>query len=94
MSRGTRYTLDPRTTPRTVRCSNPGGSPAALVALLRGRVRPWSHYADLVEEAGSAVTVLEAERGAKAEPLFEAEEPSDLGAIAAEIEACGRSVFK
>jgi DNA processing protein len=63
---------------------------AALVALLRGRVRPWSHYADLVEETGSAVAVLEAERSAKPAQLFEAEEAPDLGAIAEEIGAWER----
>jgi len=36
---------------------------AALVALLRGGCRPWQVYADLVEEAGSALAVLEREDG-------------------------------
>jgi len=35
---------------------------AALVALLRTGRRPWSLYAELVEQWGSAVTVLEEER--------------------------------
>jgi DNA processing protein len=34
---------------------------AALVTLLRSGKRPWPEYADLVEEAGSAITVLEEE---------------------------------
>lgn len=37
--------------------------PAALVALLRGGGGPASRYAELVEEAGSAVAVLEQELG-------------------------------
>jgi DNA processing protein len=36
---------------------------AALVALLRTGKRPWSVYADLVEEAGSPLPVLEQEQG-------------------------------
>jgi len=36
---------------------------AALVTLLRTGKRPWSVYTDLVEEAGSALAVLEDERG-------------------------------
>lgn len=35
---------------------------AALVVLLRSGKRPWQQYAELVEEAGSAVTILEDER--------------------------------
>lgn len=34
---------------------------AALVALLRLGTRPWSHYAELVEQAGSARAILEGE---------------------------------
>jgi len=34
---------------------------AALVALLRNGKRPWQLYADLVEEAGSALAVLDDE---------------------------------
>jgi DNA processing protein len=36
---------------------------AALVALLRTATRPWHEYADLVEDQGSAIAVLEQERG-------------------------------
>jgi len=39
----------------------PGIESAALVALLRGGNRPWQVYADLVEEKGSALAVLERE---------------------------------
>ncbi len=39
---------------------------AALVALLRSGRRPWQLYADLVEEAGSAIAVLEGECGEQA----------------------------
>jgi DNA processing protein len=46
---------------------------AALVTLLRTGGRPWNVYAELVEEAGSAVTVLEAEEH---QSLFPA---ADLG---------------
>jgi DNA processing protein len=42
---------------------------AALVVLLRTGKRPWQQYADLVEEAGSATTVLEGERDPQ-ETLF------------------------
>jgi DNA processing protein len=68
---------------------------AALVALLRRGDRPWSHYANLVEAAGSAIAVLRGdyddERDGDPERLFApppapAEEP-DLDAIAAEIRA-------
>jgi DNA processing protein len=38
---------------------------AALVALVRSNERRWQEYADRVEECGSAVAVLEQERGAK-----------------------------
>jgi DNA processing protein len=47
--------------------------------------RPWSHYADLVEEAGSAVAVLEAERRTEEPHLFEPHDTPDLEAIAEEI---------
>lgn len=36
---------------------------AALVLLLRGGERPWQQYSDAVEEAGSALAILEQERG-------------------------------
>src|SRR5512142_3384081 len=39
----------------------PGIESAALVALLRSGNRPWQVYADLVEERGSALAVLERE---------------------------------
>jgi len=39
----------------------PGAESAALVALLRSGNRPWQVYADLVEESGSALAVLERE---------------------------------
>lgn len=60
----------------------------ALVALLRTGKRGWAHYAELVDEAGSAVAVLERELagGAEAPTLFEDEEERpDLEAISAEI---------
>jgi DNA processing protein len=55
---------------------------AALVVLLRTGTRPWQQYADLVEEAGSAVAVLEQERGAQGS-LFETDHQA---AAATEIE--------
>lgn len=58
---------------------------AAVVALLRRRARPWSHYADLIDDAGSALRVLTAERESEAPQLFAADDPPDLNAIAAEI---------
>lgn len=58
---------------------------AAAVALLRRRERPWSHYADLIDDAGSAVAVLAAERDGEAPQLFDADDAPDLDAIAAEI---------
>ena len=48
---------------------------AALVVLLRSGKRPWQQYAELVEEAGSAVTVLEQEAEAP-DTLFEAAPPT------------------
>jgi DNA processing protein len=44
---------------------------AALVTLLRTGKRPWAVYADLVEEAGSAIAVLEEEQ--RELTLFESE---------------------
>ena len=41
---------------------------AALIALLRAGGRPWTEFADLVEEAGSAIAVLERERAAPERP--------------------------
>lgn len=46
---------------------------AALVALLRGGNRPWTVYAELVEDAGSAVAVLEEEQGASLFPVHDLE---------------------
>jgi DNA processing protein len=43
---------------------------AALVVLLRSGRRPWQRYAELVEEAGSAIAVLDEERAAP-ETLFD-----------------------
>ena len=45
---------------------------AALVALIRAGKRPCGVYADLVEEAGSALPVLEEEQGLLAPDLIEA----------------------
>jgi DNA processing protein len=42
----------------------PADERAAMVVLLRTGERPWAEYADLVEEYGSALTVLERESGA------------------------------
>ena len=48
---------------------------AALVALLRTAAQPWHVYADMVEDQGSAIAVLEQERGLLAgEELGEARE--------------------
>jgi DNA processing protein len=55
---------------------------AALVVLLRTGTRPWQQYADVVEEAGSAVAVLEHERGTQG-TLFETDHQA---AAATEIE--------
>jgi len=60
---------------------------AALVALLRTGKRPWQQYADLVEEAGSAIAVLEQERGAQT-ALFDADDRA--GAATSEIEGWQR----
>ena len=46
---------------------------AALVVLLRTGRRPWQRYAELLEEAGSAVAVLEDERGGQGS-LFAADD--------------------
>jgi DNA processing protein len=54
---------------------------AALVTLLRTGTRPWNVYADLVEEAGSALAVLEDQRE---QTLFGGPE-DDLEAVADEI---------
>lgn len=58
-----------------------------MVALLRAGGRPWVECADLVEEAGSALAVLEQSRSEPAR-LFDDEPPSaPLEQIALEIEA-------
>ncbi|MEX5637265.1 DNA-processing protein DprA [Parafrankia sp. FMc2] len=44
---------------------------AALLTLLRGRRRQWGHVADEVEEAGSALRVLEADTNTDQGDLFE-----------------------
>jgi DNA processing protein len=56
---------------------------AAIVLLLRTGTRPWQHYADVVEQAGSALAVLEEETGPQ-QQLF-APHP-DLDAAAAQVE--------
>lgn len=61
---------------------------AALIALLRAGERPWAEYADLVEEAGSAVAVLEREHATEPATLFgDSRPPTQLEQIAAEIDA-------
>jgi DNA processing protein len=60
---------------------------AALIALLRAGERPWAECAGLVEEAGSAVAVLEDERTAEPPTLFGEEPATGLEEIAAEIDA-------
>ncbi len=67
---------------------------AAVIALLRRGDRPWHHYAQLIETAGSAIDVLEGRYHDPDEPehltLFPAgpaDEGVDLAAIAGEIEA-------
>jgi DNA processing protein len=66
---------------------------AALVALLRRGDRLWHHYADLIEETGSALAVLEGEFEDPAAPatlaLFADDEPEsepDLDGIVSEVE--------
>jgi DNA processing protein len=61
---------------------------AALIALLRAGRRPWAEYADLVEEAGSALAILERDHAPEPATLFDAEpSPPPLDEIAAEIAA-------
>jgi DNA processing protein len=62
---------------------------AALVALLRSGRRPWQLYADLVEEAGSAIAVLERECDGEAgqASLFGDPVREQIDRAAAEIEA-------
>ncbi|MDQ3881028.1 MAG: DNA-protecting protein DprA [Chloroflexota bacterium] len=66
---------------------------AAVVALLRHGDRLWHHYADLIESAGSALSVLSGDfddpAHAHAPPLFDPSAWShdvDLDAVAAEID--------
>ena len=56
---------------------------AALVLLLRTGTRPWQHYAELVEEAGSALAVLEQETGPQQQLL---DPHPDLQTAAGQIE--------
>jgi DNA processing protein len=56
---------------------------AALVLLLRTGARPWQHYAELVEEAGSALAVLEQENGPQRQLL---DPHPDLQSAAGQIE--------
>ncbi|MDQ6806617.1 MAG: DNA-protecting protein DprA [Actinomycetota bacterium] len=62
---------------------------AALVALLRRGKRPWQQYADLVEETGSAMSVLEDELAADsgAPTLFGGEQRPELEDAASQIAA-------
>jgi DNA processing protein len=61
---------------------------AALIALLRAGRRTWAEYADLVEEARSAVAVLEREHDAEPATLLDPEPvPAPFEDIAAEIDA-------
>jgi DNA processing protein len=50
---------------------DPASEAAALVALLRAGRRPWNVYADLVEDAGSALPILEHEQGLLTGQLLE-----------------------
>jgi DNA processing protein len=60
---------------------------AALIALLRAGERPWTECTALVEEAGSAVVVLEREHASEPPTLFEDDRPVvPLENIAAEID--------
>lgn len=56
---------------------------AALVLLLRTGKRPWQHYAELVEEAGSALAILEQESGPQQQLL---DPHPDLQSAAGQIE--------
>jgi DNA processing protein len=61
---------------------------AAMVALLRHGQRPWQLYADLVEEAGSAIAVLddEAQHGDGQGSLFAPDSEGLLGQAQTEID--------
>jgi len=58
---------------------------AALVALLRNGKRPWQLYADLVEEAGSAIAVLDGESE------FDGAQSSLFGADSADLLVLARA---
>ena len=58
---------------------------AALVALLRIGRRPWPHYAELIEEAGSAAAMLDQELANRQTSLLV--DPPDLEVIEREIRA-------
>jgi DNA processing protein len=66
---------------------SPFSESAALIALLRTGARPWRKYAELVEDAGSALAVLEHEQGRiDASPrLFEPDDDFRLDSAAAEV---------
>src|SRR5450755_3732578 len=67
----------------------PYSESSALIALLRTGTRSWREYAELVQAAGSALTVLEHERERiEASPrLFEPYDDFSLDTAAAEIAA-------
>jgi DNA processing protein len=69
---------------------------AALIALLRLGRRPWTEYADAVECAGSALTVLHEElAGSDGQASLLPEDPAPLlGRAAAEIGAWHRDGFQ
>jgi DNA processing protein len=69
---------------------------AALVALLRRGARPWTEYADVVERAGSALTVLHEElAGSGGQATLLPEDPGPLlGRATAEISAWNRDGFQ
>ncbi len=58
---------------------------AALVVLLRSGQRPWNVYAEMVEERGSAIAVLEEQAGQAQASLFAADCEGRLDSAAAEI---------
>jgi DNA processing protein len=75
---------------------SPARESAALVALLRLDRRPWREYAEAVEHAGSALTVLEADLaddGGQATLLPEPSAPH-LARAAAEIDAWSKEGFQ
>lgn len=64
---------------------------AALVALLRRGDAPWPEIADRVEQAGSALAVLEARTSRPGQgTLFSASPPCDLEQVASEIDGWER----